>query len=90
MRLVLSIVLFVVLGVCIGGPALDPEFQLPVQYFDGDDSGHVGEIFTVWVGASATDTLTFVPSVAPIRHLAPCEVPRPQQTEPLCSRAPPA
>jgi len=94
MRRVLSIVLLVFLGVCIGGPALDPEFQLPAQHFDGDadDSGHVGGIFTFWVDASVTDTLTFVPSAGPIGHLAPNEAPRPLQIvlEPLGSRAPPA
>jgi hypothetical protein len=94
-KCILSIALLVVLGVCIGGPALDPEFELPAQHFDGDadDSGHVGQIFTFWIDASVTDTLTFVPSSTPVRHLPPPnEVPKPQQIvlEPLGSRAPPA
>jgi hypothetical protein len=94
MKRLLSIALLVVLGMCIGGPALDPEFEPPPQHFDGDadDPGHVGEIFIFWVDASVTDTLTLVPSEAPTRHLAPNEVPKPQQIvlEPLGSRAPPA
>jgi hypothetical protein len=92
---ILSIALLLVLGVCIGGPALDPEFELPPQHFDGDadDPGHVGEVFNFWVDVSVTDTLTLVPSEAPTRHLAlPNEVPKPQQIvlEPHGSRAPPA
>lgn len=95
MKRVLSIALLVVLGVCIGGPALDPEFELPAQHFDGDadDSGHVEQIFTVWIDASVTETLTFVPSAEPKRCLPPPnEVAKPQQIvlEPLGSRAPPA
>ena len=48
---VLSFVLLLVLGVSIGGPALDPEFELPAQHFDGDadDAGHVGKVFAHWV-----------------------------------------
>ena len=90
----LSIFLLVVLGVCIGGPALDPTFELPAQHFDGDadDSGHVGEIFTFWVDTAVTGPLTFVPPAVPIRHLEPTEVFKPPRIvrEPLGSRAPPA
>ena len=90
---VLSFVLLLVLGASIGGPALDPEFELPTQHFDGDadDAGHVGKVFAHWIDAAVTETLTFVPAV-PIRHRAPIAVPRrPQITlEPLGSRAPPA
>ena len=79
---------------CIGGPALDPEFELPAQHFDGDadDSGHVGEIFAYWVDTAVTE-------YADIRSLrcrygtgAPTDVPKPPQIalEPLGSRAPPA
>ena len=61
---VLSFVLLLVLGVSIGGPALDPEFELPAQHFDGDadDAGHVGKVFAHWVEAAATDVLTLIPS----------------------------
>lgn len=90
---VLSFVLLLVLGVSIGGPALDPEFELPAQHFDGDadDAGHVGKVFAHWVDAAVTETLTFVPA-GPRRHRAPTAIPRrPQITlEPLGSRAPPA
>ena len=93
LRCVVSIALLLVLGVCIGGPALDPEFELPAQHFDGDadDSGHVGEIFTYWIDTSVTETLILVPSV-PIRHRATNDVPKPPPIalEPLGSRAPPA
>ena len=89
----LPVVLLLVLGVCIGGPALDPTFELPAQHFDGDadDSGHVGKVFAHWVDAAVTDTLRVVSSV-PTRHRAPTDVPRPPQIalEPLGSRAPPA
>jgi hypothetical protein len=94
MKRVLSIALLVVLGVCIGGPALDPGLELPPQHFDGDadDPGHVGEVFNFWTDVSVTDTLTLVPSEAATRHLGPNEVPKPQQIvlEPHGSRAPPA
>jgi hypothetical protein len=89
----LSVGLLLVLGVCIGGPALDPTFELPAQHFDGDadDSGHVGKVFAQWVDAAVSETLTFVAS-APIRHRAPNDVTRPPQIalDPLGSRAPPA
>jgi len=89
---VLSFVLLLVLSVSIGGPALDPEFELPAQHFDGDadDAGHVGKVFAHWVDAAVTETLTFVPAVQR-RHRAPTAIPRrPQITlEPLGSRAPP-
>jgi hypothetical protein len=93
LRRVLSIALLLVLGVCIGGPALDPAFELPAQHFDGDadDSGHVGEIFAYWIDTSVTETLIPVPSV-PIWHRATNDVPKPPPIalEPLGSRAPPA
>jgi hypothetical protein len=76
---VLSFVLLLVLGVSIGGPALDPEFELPAHHFDGDadDAGHVGKVFAHWVAAAATDTrLTVVPS-APMRCWARSEAPSP-------------
>lgn len=90
---VLSLILLLVLGVSIGGPALDPEFELPAQHFDGDadDAGHVGKVFAHWVDVAVTDTLTLVPAV-PIRHRAPTAIPRRPQIalQPLASRAPPA
>ena len=48
------VVLLLVLGVSIGGPALDPEFELPAHHFDGDadDAGHVGKVFAHWVAAA--------------------------------------
>jgi hypothetical protein len=89
---VLSFILLLVLGVSIGGPALDPDFELPAHHFEGDadDAGHVGKVFAHWVDAAVTDTLTFVPGV-PIRHRAPTAIPRLLQIalEPLGSRAPP-
>jgi hypothetical protein len=89
----LSLVLLLVLGVCIGGPALDPTFELPPQHFDGDadDPGHVGEVFVHWVDATVTDVLVFVP-LPPTRHAPPSEVPPPKRVslEPRGSRAPPA
>ena len=92
-RFSLAVVLLLALGVCIGGPALDPKFEPPAQHFDGDadDAGHVGKVFACWVDTAVTDTLTFVPS-APRRDRAPNDVSRPQQVvlEPVGSRAPPA
>ena len=90
---VLPIVLLLVLGICIGGPALDPEFEPPAPHYDGDadDVGHVGKVFVHWVDAAVTETLIFVPSVSR-RYRAPDDVPRPPPIalEPLGSRAPPA
>jgi hypothetical protein len=89
---VLSFVLLLVLGVSIGGPALDPEFELPAHHFDGDadDAGHVGKVFAHWVDAAVTETLIFVPA-GPRRHRAPTAIPRLPRIarEPLGSRAPP-
>ena len=93
LRRALSIALLLGLAAYIGGPALDPAFELPAQHFDGDadDSGHVGEIFTYWTDTSVTETLILVPSV-PIWHRATNDVPKPPPIalEPLGSRAPPA
>jgi hypothetical protein len=87
------LVLILVLGLSIGGPALDPEFEPPTQHFDGDadDAAHVGKVFIHWVDLAVTETLTFIPS-APTRRHAPTTIIRPPQTvlEPLGSRAPPA
>lgn len=73
---VLRVVLLLALGVSIGGPALDPEFEPPHQHFDGDadDAGHVGKVFAHWVEAAVTDTLTFLPS-APKWRRAPSDTP---------------
>jgi hypothetical protein len=90
----LAVVLLLVLGVCIGGPALDPEFEPPPQHYDGDadDAGHVGKVSSHWVDAAVTDTrLPVIPS-APTRCRAPSDAPKPPQIahEPLGARAPPA
>jgi hypothetical protein len=91
---ILSVALLLVLGVCIGGPALDPAFELPAQHFDGDadDSGHVGEIFTYWVDAAVSETLAPAPATVPLPQPPADEVlkPPPLAREPLGSRAPPA
>ena len=94
MRGALGVILLLVLGACIVGPALDPAFELPVQHFDGDadDSAHVGDVFTWWVDPAATETLTVVGVSTPIRYPPSREVLKPPQLarEPLGSRAPPA
>jgi hypothetical protein len=93
-RPILGVVLLLVLGVCIVGPALDPTFELPAQHFDGDadDTAHVGDIFIWWVDPAVTATLTVALSAAPGRHPPPVEILKPPQLarEPLGSRAPPA
>jgi hypothetical protein len=90
---VVAVVLLLVLGVSIVGPALDPESEPSAQHYDGDgdDAGQVGKVFVHWVDATVTETLTFVPS-APRLYRARNDAPRPPQIalEPLGSRAPPA
>jgi hypothetical protein len=89
-----GIVLLLVLGVCIIGPALDPTFELPAQHFDGDadDSGHVGKVFSWWIDPAVTETLPVVFSPTPVRYPPVVEILKPPQLacEPFGSRAPPA
>jgi hypothetical protein len=77
-RRLVSVALLLILGVCIAGPALDPEFELPAQHFDGDgdDSGHVGDVFACWIDGAPTGTLMPLPS-APIHHRIPDHVTKP-------------
>jgi hypothetical protein len=91
---VLPVVLVLVLGVCIGGPALDPEFEPLPHHYDGDadDAGHIGKVFSHWVDTAVTDTpLTVIPS-ALTQCWAPSVPLRPPQIahEPLRARPPPA
>jgi hypothetical protein len=89
----LAVVLLFVLGVAIGGPALDLEFEPSAPHYDGDadDAGHVGKVFVPWVDTAVSYTLTFVPSSSR-PHRAPTALPKPKLVAlaPLSSRAPPA
>lgn len=90
---VISVVLFVVLGLALASVALGPEFHPPGHYDgDEDDVGLIGKTLSQWADVPATGSELRLVASAPVERLAPDDIASPRNVarDPLGSRAPPA